>query len=494
MITHRDIELVGYAKPSRRPFYENKPKDVWWPFWAWRVIAPKEADDTDIFSELVLKLINAGCNDAGTISDLSGLHRDFVLHLVAILHGREILDGWRLTDLGKNTLENRLVLSTDLKTYYVLQDAGSGEVIPRVFSHFDFIDDYEVADKRVSYVVNRGSGKKRSPFMMRESSAAPCQPGIDKIYSAIRQHRKDRKKLTHAGFDADAVELLEDAVDYLDDTPTAIYMNLQIFVDMSGARSWHVSDPGGLFPSLPVLNYAADKRLETDKFFASRIDELLGIADENKALSYLERNDIVEEKIKTHLVSNYAWASRVPLAEEYVLRMLRDHNDVFQCPDKPSWKVERLSISLQNVCELIVKILLNPNRDKREFNKVDFGGKDRSREQIKSVYRVSCKSVDDELARYFAGIPLLQVKDAMHTGKRSLRQLMAALILAAPVIVDKIDVECSGWLHSLKEVAENRNASSGHANNVVLDVDKVYKDFYFVDKLLKVIERNIING
>lgn len=490
MITHRDIELVGYAKPSRRPFYESKPKDVWWPFWAWQVIAPKEADDTDIFSELVLKLINAGCNDAGTISDLSGLDRDFVLHLVAILHGRKILDGWRLTDFGKNTLENRLVLSTDLKTYYVLQDAGSGEVIPRVFSHFDFIDDCEVADKRVSYVVNRGSGKKRSPFMMRESSAAPCQPSIDKIYSAIRQHRKDRKKLTHAGFDADAVELLEDAVDYLDDTPTAIYMNLQIFVDISGTRSWHVSDPGGLFPSLPVLNYAADKRLETDKFFASRIDELLGIAVEGKNVSYSERNDILEEKIRAQLVSEYSWASKTPLVEDHVLQMLRNHHELQNCPEKPNWRVKYLALSLQNACESIIKTIIKPRVDRRDWEAVRFTkemNQRQQRQQIKTIYRQRCRSVDDDLAGYFSGIAPNDIRIAMQTGGHSLRHQMAALVLLRPAVVDEIDSKCPGWLHSVKGLSKNRNPAA-HGSGDVLNIESVNKDFEFMDILLKVIE------
>jgi phage pi2 protein 07 len=489
MITHRDIELVGYVKPSEQHFYENKARDLWWPFWAWKVIAPKEANETDIFRELILKLINAGCNDAKTIADLSGLHKDFVLHLVAILQGGKMLDGWQLTDHGRTTLEKGFDLSTELKSYFVLQDAGSGEVLPRVFSHFDYIDDIEIADKRVSYVMNRGTGKKRSPFMIREFGGVPSRPSVDKIYDAIRQHRKDRNKLKQAGFDADAVELLEGAVDYLDDTPTAIYMNLKVFIDMSGDRSWYVSDPGGLFPSLPILNSVADKRFESDKFFASRIDELLGIAAEDKELNYLVRNDILEEKIKAQLISDYAWASRVPLAEEYVLRMLRDHYDYLECQVKPSWKVERLSISLQNVCESIVKLLLNPDMEKKEFNKIEFCGKSISKQQIKFIYLNSCKSIDDELARYFSGIQWWVLKDAMQTGKRSLRQLMAALVLVSPEVVDEVDMECPGWLHSLKDVAENRNASAGHANDVVLDIDRVNKDFEFVDKLLKVIER-----
>ena len=493
MITHADIDLVGYAKPLGRPSYESKPRDLWWPFWAWRVIAPKEAKHTDIFSELILKLINAGCNDATNLAELSGLHKDFVLHLVAILRGGEMLDGWELTDRGRNTLEKGFHLSAELKNYFVLQDAGSGEVLPRVFSYFDYIDDIEVIDERVSYVENRGTGKKRSPFMMREYGGAPSRPAIDKIYDAIRQHRKDQNKLKQAGFDTDAVALLEGAVDYLDDIPSAIYMNLQIFVDMSGDRSWYVSDPGGLLPSLPVLNSVAEKRLESDRFFASRIDELLGIAVEDEALSHLKRNEFLEEKIRARLVSDYSWASKDKLAEGYVLRMLRDYHDLFESPDKPDWKVDRLSLSLQNVCELIVKLLLDPNVRNQEFNKIRFNGERNSQEQIKQIYRTSCRSVDNELAKYFSGIQWWVIKDAMQTGGRSLRQLMAALVLVSPAMVDEVDMACPGWLHSLKDVAENRN-SAGHANNVVLEADRVSKDFDFVDKLLKIIEREMVNG
>jgi hypothetical protein len=493
MITHRDIDLVGYVKPLGHHFYENKPRDFWWPFWAWRVIAPKEANDTDIFRELVLKLIYAGCNDAVAIADLSGLHKDFVLHLVAILQGGEMLDGWQLTARGRSTLEKGFDLSAELKSYFVLQDAGSGEVLPRVFSHFDYIDDIEVADKRVSYVENRGTGKKRSPFMIREFGGAPSRPAIDKIYDAIRQHRKDRNKLKQAGFDAYAVELLEGAVDYLDDTPTAIYMNLQVFVDMSGDRPWYLSDPAGLFPSLPILNSVADKRLESDKFFASRIDELLGIAVEDKALSHLERNEVLEEKIKVKLVSEYSWASRIPIAAEYVLQMLRDHYDLKTCPEKPNWKVKRLALSLQLVCESIIKILINPHSDRRDWEAVKFHKEKSQRQQIKAIYRLRCRSVDDNLAGIFANIPSGDIRKAMQSGGHSINHQMAALVLLHPSQVDEIDSECPGWLYSIRSLSKNRNPSA-HANAVVLDIENVNKDFEFVDKLLMVIEREVLNG
>jgi hypothetical protein len=187
----------------------------------------------------------------------------------------------------------------------------------------------------------RGSeGGTRSPFMIREFGGAPSQPAIDEIYGA----RKDRRKLKQAGFDADAVDISEAAVDYLDDMPIAIFMNLQVFVDRAGDRSWYISDPEGLFPSLPILNAAADKRLESDKFFAERINELLGLVVEGNGVSYSERNDMLEEIIRVQLVSEDSWASKIPLVEDHVLQMLRNHYDLQSCPDKLNWRVKRLAL------------------------------------------------------------------------------------------------------------------------------------------------------
>ena len=55
MRNHRDLESVEYIKPPSRDFYDTKPQNLWWPFWAWRIIALDEADETDIFKELVLR-------------------------------------------------------------------------------------------------------------------------------------------------------------------------------------------------------------------------------------------------------------------------------------------------------------------------------------------------------------------------------------------------------------------------------------------------------
>jgi hypothetical protein len=365
--------------------------------------------------------------------------------------------------------------------------------LPRVFSRFDYIDDIEIADKRVSYVINRGAGKKRSPFMIREFGGVPSRPSVDKIYDAIRQHRKDRNKLKQAGFDADAVELLEGAVDYLDDTPAAIYMNLKVFVDMSGDRSWYVSDPGGLFPSLPILNSVADKRLESDKFFASRIDELLGIAINNKELSYSERDEILEEKIKAKLISEYSWASHFPLVAEDVLRMLRDHDNLKTCPKKPNRKVKSLALSLGIVCESIIKFLIKPQSDRREWEMVKFKNERQQREQIKAIYRRRSRSIDDNLAGIFASISSGDIRKAMQSGGHSIYHQMAALVLLYPAQVDEIDAECPGWLYSIRELSKNRNPAA-HSNLDILDIEKVNKDFEFVDKLLKIIERKMLNG
>jgi len=489
MISHRDIDTVAYAKALDRPYYQDKFQEVWWPFWIWRVVAPDEATQSDIFRELILRLINTGCKDVEEMSNLTGLHRDFVLHLLAVMQAGEILDGWEITERGRSELEKGYDHSTNLRAYTVLQDAYSDEIIPRVFTRLNYLDDVDVDGARVSYLKSRGTGQKISPFMLRLSTSAPAQPEINKIYEAIRQHRKDRQKLRQAGFNSAAVELKEGAVDYLDATPEAVYLNLQVYVDPASDRPWCVSDPAGLFPSLPVLNTAADMRLNTDKHFAARIDSLLGVAMDDETLSHAERNVLLEEKIKAQLVSKYSWASQIPLVEDSVLEMLRNYLELFDTPEKPHWKVKSLSSSLQKVCESVIKVVLNPSDNRDEWRLVDL----RDKQQIKAIYLSKSRAVDDDFAWYLSSVRSGQIRTAMQSGNHSLRQLIAALILVSPAMIDEIDDSCPGWLHSLRVLAENRN-KAGHASSEVLDVSSIENDFIFVEKLLKIIERKIVNG
>jgi len=492
MRSHKALESVEYIKPFSRNFYYTKPQDLWWPFWAWRIIAPDEADETDIFQELILRLIKAGAQEIDALEKYSCLHREFVVHLIAILGEKELLQGWELTEQGEKAVVDGYQRSDKLSTYYLLQDAESGKLVPRVFPSLSYINNVTVNENKVSYLRSRSSGKSIRPYILRTSRSTPVRPSVDEVYDAIRSHRLDRNRLSQAGLDSDAMSLYEDQIELLDDDPFPVYMHLQLFTELGGERPWYISDPTNLLPSLDMLSRVADKRLETDKFFAERVGEILGVAIDKEANAYDDVNVKIDEKIKAQLIMNYAWVSRKPQVEKYVLMMLKDKQVLESASDKRDWMRESLVSSMQKVCESIVKMLSPPDENNEEWGKVEIEPESRNRRQIKAIY-LQCYAVDDQLAFNFSKIRSGQIRAAMQTGNQSLRQLLAAMVLTIPQIVTEIERGIPNWLNQAISLGESRNKAE-HANDHIIDEQIVAAHMKFIENLLKFIEGSVANG
>lgn len=492
MRNHKDLESVEYIKPLSRNYYDTKPQNLWWPFWAWRIIAPEEADETDVFQELILRLIKAGAQDRVKLEKYSCLHSEFVIHLIAILEGKGLLQGWELTEKGEKAVVDGYQRSDKVSTYYLLQDADSGKLVPRVFRSLSYIDNVTVDKNKASYLHSRGSGRNVRPYILRTSRDAPIQPSVDEVYDSIRSHRLDRNRLSQAGLDSDAMTLYEDQIELLDDDPFPVYMHLQLFTELGGERPWYISDPTNLLPSLDMLNRVADNRRETDKFFAERVDELLGISIDKEANTYDDVNMQIDEKIKAQLIMNYSWVSHFPQVEKYVLLMLKD-KQVLECAaEKAPWMRERLVSSIQLVCESIVKMLSPPDEKNEEWKKVHFKDEWNNRRQIKDIY-LQCDAVDDQLAFNFSKIRSGQIKVAMKKGDQSLRQLLAAMVLIIPQTVMEIERSIPGWLNRAMLLGESRNKAE-HANDQIVGDKEVSDHIEFIERLLNCIEGSVVNG
>ena len=492
MRNHKDLESVEYIKPPSRSYYDTKPQNLWWPFWAWRIIAPEEADETDIFQELILRLIKAGSHEIGELVKYSCLHRELVIHLIAILDGKGLLQGWELTEQGEKAVVDGYQRSDKVNTYYLLQDADSGKLVPRVFRSLRYIDNVTVNESKVSYLQSRSSGRNVRPYILRTSRNTPVQPSVDEVYDAIRSHRLDRNRLNQAGLDSDAMTLFEDQIELLDDDPFPVYMHLQLFTELGGKRPWYISDPANLLPSLDMLNRVADTRLETDKFFAERVDEILGISIDKEANTYDDVNTQIDEKIKAQLIMNYSWVSHFPQVEKYVLLMLKD-KQVLECAaEKAPWMRERLVSSMHLVCESIVKMLSPPDEKNEEWKKIRFEDERKNRRLIKEIY-LCCDAVDDQIADNFSFIRSGQIKGAMQRGDQSLRQLLAAMVLTIPHIVMEIERVVPGWLNQAISLGKSRNKAD-HANDHIIDDKDVSVHLEFIEKILKFIEGSVVNG
>ena len=296
MIFHRALDNVEYLKSSFGYRYEGKVKGLWWPFWAWRILAPEKPGDVDILLELMLRLINAGCTNRARLTELSCLESEFVAYLLEILTRDGFINGWLITESGKSYLERGFKDSSELKSFYILQDAGTNKVLPRVFDKLQYIENISLDGNYPSFILNRKTGQQITPFLIREFSGLVVTPTPDQIYEAIKKHRLLINKLKQAGFDSEPVGIRPDQVSLLDDNPVAVYMNIKLFVDRSEQRTWFLSDPSGLMPSLPELYQAADERLNKDKSFAKLVAELIGENNNDKEDSYQETLRMVEEQ------------------------------------------------------------------------------------------------------------------------------------------------------------------------------------------------------
>ena len=99
MITHKYIQDVCYLK-NKLNRYQNE-KDIFWPFYLWRVAAPKSKPSLNIFQMLVLKLILAGCHDNEKLCRYSNLDKELIKYILAQLTNDGYLDGWKQTEKAR---------------------------------------------------------------------------------------------------------------------------------------------------------------------------------------------------------------------------------------------------------------------------------------------------------------------------------------------------------------------------------------------------------
>ena len=488
---HNDLERVEYIHPPTKEYYANKPIDLWWPFWAWRIIAPTDSNDTDLFQELILRLIKAGCHNRAKLAELTCLTEEFVSYLLAVLSGKGWISDWKLSSLGEDVLLEGYESGRDVRSGYILQDPKTNKLVPRVFDKLNYVNGVAIDRISASYIASRASGKKIRPFLLRPKAGLPELPSVDAVYKAIRDHRLDKNRLKQAGFESTAVPLHEDQVECLDETAFPVYMHLQLFSEMGGERSWYISDPGSLLPSVEDMNRIADHWLDTDKHFAGKVEELLGISSRN-TVSLDEANRQRDDKAKAHIIKEYPWVTQFPMVESNVIAMLSDRDMIDGKHDARQWMIEHFVASQQKVCEAVIKVLSPPGDQVDDWQKVKFPNERNSRHQIKAIY-LSCDAVDEELAWNFSGVRSGQIRSAMTEGNQSLRQLLAAMVLRLPAIVTEIDRAIPKWLNRTIDLANTRNKAD-HANNYVIEMEEAFRHYHFVETFLKLIEGSVTNG
>lgn len=494
MITHRDIQNVCYlkSKPSRKQFYETQ-RDIFWPFNLWRVAAPKSKASLNIFQMLVLKLILAGCRENEKLCRYSNLDKELIKHILGQLINEGYLDGWDLTDKANELLSGAEEHTSEKTNYYLLQDATTGKLMPRVLSTLPHIEDMDFSGRFPQFVQSKGSGKLVKPLLIN-NTVTPVAPTAEQMNTCLRSYRRQLNQLKQADvYVSDNALEVTYSIEFIEPEPIAAFLHIKLFSTISGERSWYLADPTGLTETLAELNESAETLLESNKHFSSRVSEVMGIAETGYVSSYQEQMLRFEEQAKVELLSKYPWVQSHPLIEKHVLATLRFKNEVEQAQSPRPEVLEGLLTELQKVVEAWLKNFIRPNESNKDWEVlvVRWNGKkpifQYQKRLIEEIY-LRVDGVSGYAAKRLATVRGGNVQSAMTRGNESLKPMLAAMLLRFPEVVEHLSTQLPSWLDNAIRLADDRNQKASHASGAVLTKEEVKSHLNSVDQLLKVIE------
>jgi len=500
VISHKNIQNVCYLKSiENKQAYYDKQRHVFWPFHLWRITAPKYKTPLNIFQMLLLKLVKAGCTANEKLCIYSNLDKELVKYILAQLTNDGFLDGWAITDKAVSLLEGKQVQNKEISSYYLIQDATTGKLMPRVLSSLPYIENMDFSAKFPTFIVSKGSGKKVSPLMVNNIQRAE-QPTAEQMNVCLRAHRRVLNQLKQADvYVSDADFNINYSIDFIEHEPIAAFIHIRLFSTITGDRSWYLSDPTGLTESLPELNEVAEKLIESNKGFASRVNDVIGIAEKEHMTSYQEQMLQFEEQAKVELLSKYPWVQKYSLIDKHLLGMLRLKKQV-EFESSPRFELlDGLLSELQRVLEAWLKEAIEPKKNNSEWevfvvewdgNRVKkYQSDKRVREQV--FYRVN--GVSKEVGYQLSTVQPGTIRSALTYGEQSLKALIAGMLLKYPDMVEAINSQYPTWLDLIIPLANDRNKFASHAGGKSISKEDVMEHLSSVDELLKVLEQFLGN-
>lgn len=484
---------------NSRGFYVNK-KDIFWPFYLWRVLAPKSKSSLNVFQMLILKLVKAGCNTNESLREYSNLDLELIKYILAQLIQERYLDSWALTETGLATLRGDFIESHERSSFYLVQDALTGRILPRVLNEMSYIDSMDFSEKYPCYIASKSSGRKISPLLLTKGIVNPSRPTVEEMSHCIREHRRVLNQLKQANLYIPEHALdVELNIEIIEENAIPVFIHLNLFSSFSGERMWYLSDPTGFTHTVPELNENADQLIEKNKELASRVDSVIGIAEQEYITSYQQKMIEFEEQAKLELLSRYPWTQRNTLIEKHTLAMLRLKQQILVESTPRLELLEGLLNELQKVLEAWIKSFIKPQQSNQDWHKLVISWDrrkpvfHRNKGLIKEIY-LRVGGVSDKVASRLASSNSGTVQSALTYGGQSLKPMLAAMLLSFPSVVEQLNVISPNWLDFAVELADVRNMKAAHAGGVNLTKEEALDHLNKVEDLLLVLENLLGNS
>ena len=241
----------AHANPGGR----NDREWVYWPAWAFRVVAPEFRDRAfNVLQKAVLGMLRASRLTAAELGERLGVHPELATFVATELReqGRIHAD-WTVTKRGADLLEDEWEESANLAPGWVFRDPWSGNLWPFVASSLEYAR--TVPGETGGGYPLLDLGTTGSPWRQRASMQLPPDgqgskpPDAREILRAAIRHKRLGRRRQHVGVhldedveDVNAAGLDLNRVSGIEPEPTLVFLVLFLSVPRDGDEG---DDAGG---------------------------------------------------------------------------------------------------------------------------------------------------------------------------------------------------------------------------------------------------------
>ncbi|KEQ17887.1 hypothetical protein [Endozoicomonas numazuensis] len=405
---------------------------VLWPMNAWRVLVPEQSGSAlNIFEEAILGLIKSRCTDVNKIADLLCLSVTLVDYIIQQMVNNGLLtSAMGLTPKGKRKLTEQEELKTSLASGYVFQDIFTGELMPRFVKELQYIDADEYRDGRPAFRRSRGEEQLDSPTLVSHLNAehALNPPSAYEIIDCIRDHNVaiHNRKLQADEF-LDLERMRYDSIEIVDSTPVPVYLWCWLYQKENSGKEWLVTDPTDITPASEWMRNRMSRQLEHQPNLAGTLNQMFGI--ERKATTdWKAREDEIQESARLELLSEFPGIRHIPLAEKYLLAVIRRTKNIEQNDRVYREDIDSLIGEAQKLVEALFQWVLQKWPAPSAHVRLQGKPKPWLRRDVYQALEIEC--VPSGLIKKLAGPDTYQVKRALENGQASLKALVSAAALS----------------------------------------------------------------
>jgi len=459
---------------------------VFLPVWLWEVITPvaTQDDTVNFFQRTILELLKYHKNDRHMIAKWLGVD----VELVDIIIDTELLHrGWvkvdarniNLTEKGWEVLNNERQQSYRSELGYLIQDALSGELWPRIISNqLNYLDINETEDG-VTMPPDRNTGNIIKPFIINTSQERRySEPDNNKIRETIERYKRavaSGRIRNEVNKDSGQSRMNTDNFELIGKAPKPYFILSHIEHSVDSNHIAQLRDPIHITQSDSWIINLHEQISQQHKPFANKIKRFMDQEDSShKSVAEFEKDTL--EEIRFEMVIAFPNLDKIPNLDEHLPKLLRRRKQLKNHENKSD--IDDLMAQIQKSLEACFKHML-----KKWSHKHDRVIPYNSNKEVlfQALILRTDVGFSDELLQHFATCNISHVRSAIgfSTGKyqqtnTSLKPLISANLLT---IMDYSNHPLTQSKHpendldSLRQICELRNQTSHDSNSQNIAID-----------------------